>query len=327
MLIGRDPFIFTIVLEPVKEWNRFNDKYDYTFCNGIMHFSLLGNLFPSNEFENISLECAVNEMIKKLKNIPVNDDIYFESDIEIALKKISSLVYTNDESEDFRFKIAPQEFFDKGYDLFGVCCSTERTVRLIAAKSIYDKDTGITKYTSNLMHIYISFMYLNEVIQGLEDFMEQIHKLPSESIIYNNTVKHISEENAKLIIRESSDTFIAEINGEEINSDVDWLYTVAEVLHYPVYSEDQKRYIAPLPGDHLSRKSNITFNIFDDWSSDLSWIKESSIVMFIKNADKMYNRENILKNFENNILHFWEYEAERVIFGGARRRFMVYCVD
>lgn len=34
MLIGRDPFFFSIVLEPVREWNRNNDIYDFTFCNG-----------------------------------------------------------------------------------------------------------------------------------------------------------------------------------------------------------------------------------------------------------------------------------------------------
>ena len=39
MLIGRDPFIFSIVIEPVKEWNRINDKYDFVFCNGIMQSS------------------------------------------------------------------------------------------------------------------------------------------------------------------------------------------------------------------------------------------------------------------------------------------------
>ena len=87
MLIGRDPFIFSIVLEPVKEWNRINDKYDFTFCNGIMQFSFLGKLFPYNEFQNITLECAVNELIKAFKNIPVDDDIYYEPDIESAIKR------------------------------------------------------------------------------------------------------------------------------------------------------------------------------------------------------------------------------------------------
>ena len=59
----------------------------------------------------------------------------------------------------------------------------------------------------------------------------------------------------------------------------------------------------------------------------MSWIKESNIAMFITNVDKMYNSESILKDLEDNILHFWEYEAERIIVGGVRRRFMVYCID
>lgn len=76
MLIG---LIHSLVLEPVKEWNRINDKYDFTFCNGIMQFSLLGKIFLYNELQNKLLECAVNELIKALKNIPVDDDIYYES--------------------------------------------------------------------------------------------------------------------------------------------------------------------------------------------------------------------------------------------------------
>ncbi|WP_303805018.1 Imm42 family immunity protein [Ruminococcus flavefaciens] len=327
MLIGRDPFIFSIVLEPVREWNRNNDKYDFTFCNGIMQFSFLGKLFPNNEIQNITLECAVGELIRKLKNIPVNDNIYYEFDIEAAVKKIYSLVYTGDENEDLRYKVAPQEFFDKGYDVFGVRSSKDRTVRFIAAKSIYDKDMGVSEPVGELLHVYISLPYIDEMICGLEDYLKQIHEFPSKSIIYENSVKYISEENAVRIKNESSDTFIAEINGEKIKSDEDWIYTVAEAFHYPVYSEEEKQYIDPKPGDHSMRKSGITFNIFNDWSTDLSWIKESNIAMFITNVDKMYNSESILKDFEDNILHFWEYEAERIIVGGVRRRFMVYCID
>ena len=162
MLIGRDPFIFSIVLEPVREWNRNNDIYDFTFCNGIMQFSFLGKLFPNNAIQNITLECAVGELIRKLRNIPVNDDIYYEFDIEAAVKKIYSLVYTGDESEDLR--VAPQEFFDKGYDVFGVRSSKDRTVRFIAAKSIYDKDTGVSEPVGELLQVYISLPYIDEMI-------------------------------------------------------------------------------------------------------------------------------------------------------------------
>ncbi len=327
MLIGRDPFIFSIVIEPVKEWNRINDKYDFVFCNGIMQFSLLGKLFPANEILNITLECAVGELIPKLRNIPVNDDVYYESDIRTAVKKIYSRVYTKDENEDRRYEFAPQEFFDQGYDVFGVRCSTDRIVRLIAAKSIYDKDTGICEPVGEILQVYLSLPYIDEMAHELEDFIKQIHESPSEHIIYTNAVKHISEEESALIKSGLSDTFIAEINGEEIKSDEDWIYAVAEALHFPVYSEEEKRYIDFRTGYHSSRKSNITFNIFNDWSTDLSWIKESSIVLFITNADKMYNSESILKDFDDNILHFWEYEAERVIVGGIRRSFLVYCVD
>ena len=111
MLIGRDPFIFSIVLEPVKEWNRMNDKYDFTWCNGIMHFSLLGKMFPDVELQNITLECAVDELIEAFRNVPVDDDIYYESDLETAIKKTYSRVYTNYENENWRYKVAPQEFF------------------------------------------------------------------------------------------------------------------------------------------------------------------------------------------------------------------------
>ena len=64
--------------------------------------------------------------------------------------------------------------------------------------------------------------------------MKQIHEFSIESIIYENSVKYISEENAVRIKNESSDTFIAEINGEKNKSDEDWVYTVAEAFHYPV---------------------------------------------------------------------------------------------
>jgi hypothetical protein len=104
-----------------------------------------------------------------------------------------SLVYTDDESEDFRYKIAPQEFFDKNNDIFGVRSSKEQTVRIIAAKSSYDKETGITEPVGEILQTYISVSYLEDVIHGLENFMKQNQNRPSEPLINNDTANKTIE--------------------------------------------------------------------------------------------------------------------------------------
>jgi len=231
MLIGRDPFIFSIVLELVKEWNVCNDKYDYSFCNGIMQFSLMGKVFPYKELYNITLSCTVYELIENLRNIPVDDEIYQECDTEKALKQMYSLVYTDDESENFRYKIAPQEFFDKNNDIFGVRSSKEQTVRIIAAKSSYDKKTGITKPVSEILQTYISVPYLEDVIQGLENSMKQNQNRPSESLINNDTANDISKDEAAHIRRKPMNKTI-----ELIQEKLGELYRLCPPLEEPQLS-------------------------------------------------------------------------------------------
>ena len=88
MLIGKNPFEFSITIEPVKEWN------DYvSWHNGIMLFSIDGYIFPNDEIMNICLSCAIPEVIDNLSKIPINKDLFFLKSKKETKQKSLGIVF------------------------------------------------------------------------------------------------------------------------------------------------------------------------------------------------------------------------------------------
>lgn len=141
MLIG-DPFQFSILINTVKEWNDCDEMK-----NGVMIITLDGFMFPANEVLNICLDCEVPELIENLKGIPINKEIFNIKNKESAFAEIYNLVYCNhidpdndSIDEDWRYRIAPMEFFDKDLIVFAV--SDGENVRILASKLKYVKKTS-----------------------------------------------------------------------------------------------------------------------------------------------------------------------------------------
>ena len=67
MLLG-DPFAVSVMVKSVKEWNDYGDHYE-PLNGGIMIITVDGFMFPFNEVLNVSLNCAIPELINNLKAV------------------------------------------------------------------------------------------------------------------------------------------------------------------------------------------------------------------------------------------------------------------
>ncbi len=176
MLLG-DPFKFSILIDAVKEW-----CYSNEISGGVMIITVDGFMFPADEVLNISLDCAVSELIESLKEIPVNKEVFNLKDKDSAFKEIYNLVYCNhiypdDDSieEDWRYKIAPMEFFDKDLSVFAV--SDGESVRILASKLRYIKKYSCHKLNNiTIREAYVSCADIDLMIIRLNEWLNYYEK-------------------------------------------------------------------------------------------------------------------------------------------------------
>lgn len=143
-----------------------------------------------------------------------------------------------------------------------------------------------------------------------------------------NKIKYIQPSEVPYIKR--SNSFVVEIDGKTIQSENDWLYTVAEKFRFPVY--DGQKNIEWFKGAfEYPRKYFMNWNRFQDWITDLEWLNTDSVILVIFNyADFMSEcaeaKKYIMDDLQNTV-DFWEYDAEKYIVGGRRKDFNVYIVN
>lgn len=121
-----------------------------------------------------------------------------------------------------------------------------------------------------------------------------------------------AEEYDKITFDES--TRVVVLDGSELQTWDAYAKNISEKFKFP-YSEYELNYYG-----------------YVDWMTDLSWISENKYVVVIKHfSDFMKNdlneKEDILCSFSDEILPFWEEEVERVVVGGKKTQFNVYCVN
>ena len=73
-------------------------------------------------------------------------------------------------------------------------------------------------------------------------------------------------------------------------------------------------------------------DIYLDWIQDLSWIDENELIIIIYDFDRFIESNPSLKNeiisdFEEVILPFWESEVEKCVVGGKAKSFNVYLAN
>lgn len=142
-----------------------------------------------------------------------------------------------------------------------------------------------------------------------------------------NQIKYISFSEIPHI--KCSNSFIVEIDGKKIQSENDWLYTMAEKFHFPV--DDGHKNINWSSGAFESGKYLMNWNRFQDWITDLEWLETNSVILIIRNYADFMKRfpeaKAYIINDLKNTLNFWENDAEKYIVGGQRKDFNVYIVS
>lgn len=69
-----------------------------------------------------------------------------------------------------------------------------------------------------------------------------------------------------------------------------------------------------------------------DWMRDLTWLNHEKIILVIHNfkfflKDDQYLKNEIISDFNDIILPFWEQEVEEVVINGKAKPFMVYLIE
>jgi hypothetical protein len=117
-----------------------------------------------------------------------------------------------------------------------------------------------------------------------------------------------------------------------------------EEMTYPVtYYEENSFLIVVLNGNEILDKTAFfkemetkmqfpgtcknKFSRFDDWMTDLSWISaDQGICLIVNNYSKFLSldpvfKENLIEDFRDNILPFWEKDVLQYVKDGKTRRF------
>lgn len=130
----------------------------------------------------------------------------------------------------------------------------------------------------------------------------------------NNRINYISKMEAEKIKKDAlknKAVFFAEIEGNEIKTEEDYVQAMANAFCFP----------QELPGKKL--------DWCNDYICDLMWIKQKNIILLIRNYDLMLIdylevKNNAIADFEEMILPWWEGEIIGHMVGGVPRRFLVY---
>lgn len=133
----------------------------------------------------------------------------------------------------------------------------------------------------------------------------------------NNLIFNITKEEINKIKSESKDkVFIAEIDGTEINSWEDYWAAMSKLFLFP----ELPAYMKP------------DYHSYYDIMTDLSWIDSDSIILIINKFTLFLKgehalKDDIIKDFKDYLLPFWEEEVERTVVGGKKKSFCVYLID
>lgn len=169
MIIG-DPYKFSIMLDMVEEWN-----IDSSFYNGILFFSIDGDLFPK-EILTSTLKCEIPILLNRLKNITINNTI-FNMQKEEAFLYIYNVTFPEDvnEENDYKYDVSPQEFSD--YDYFVFAVGNGKDIRILAAKLNYRTNASHHELKDiDVKETFIDGKELCEIILALENWIDKIYR-------------------------------------------------------------------------------------------------------------------------------------------------------
>lgn len=130
----------------------------------------------------------------------------------------------------------------------------------------------------------------------------------------NNKIVYVTKNEAQLIKADAvqnREIYFAEIDGAEIKTEEDYVRAMAEAFAFPHKLPEMK------------------LGWYNDYINDLMWIEQKEIVLIINNYDLMLVdnlklKNDIMADFEEIILPWWEEEVVGHMVGGVPRKFLVY---
>lgn len=131
--------------------------------------------------------------------------------------------------------------------------------------------------------------------------MEDIHYISLNDM---QTIKHTFEKNDCM--------YIAELDGKEIQTLTDYLTQMSNLFQFPI--------------------SSLGLDGYNDWMRDLDWLNKEGYVFIIYHfaeflKQELLIKEQIINNFQDTILPFWQYEITTTVVGGKVKPFKIYFVD
>ncbi|MCH4167126.1 MAG: barstar family protein [Megasphaera sp.] len=120
-------------------------------------------------------------------------------------------------------------------------------------------------------------------------------------------------EKKSLYEYEKKDIFIADINGNFIQSEDDFIEQTQNIFRFPSDCHNN-------------------WDGYIDWMTDLDWLHKKGYVLIIRNFTQLLSRNiiakrNIMDILIGNVLPFWQWEIERCIVDGKRKPFILILVD
>lgn len=131
-----------------------------------------------------------------------------------------------------------------------------------------------------------------------------------------NSVFKVNSDEADRLRRElntNNRLHVVELDGRNIESWNDYISEIQAKFTFPTRCNDSvDRYL--------------------DWIRDLDWLGKDGYVLIINYFDQFVRsnpnlRQEIISEFEQTVLPFWEDEVTRVVVGGKAKPFTVYLVS
>lgn len=184
MVIG-DPYKFAIFVDIVEKWN-----IDYSFNNGILFFSIDGELFP-DDIRNATLNYEIGEIEKVLNNIlkVPNKDI-FNMEKKKALVELYNITFPEDGYNDYQYYISSTIMSDANCEIFIV--TDGETIRILASKLNYNIKEGKHNIDSaDIVEVFILYDEFNEIIFKLSECYKTLSSLRDQNSFWCNKITMI----------------------------------------------------------------------------------------------------------------------------------------
>ena len=127
-----------------------------------------------------------------------------------------------------------------------------------------------------------------------------------------NQIYQITNKEIEKIKMDCLETYIVDIDGGKILNLSQFLDIMTEKFKFPIPSKSLDSYL--------------------DWIRDLSWIDAQEFVLIIRNfslflKDDLTTKNEIIDDFKEIILPWWETEVEQCVVGGKAKPFNIYLID